>query len=130
MKKLTLLTIFLMWSLNSFSQVDTTKTCLPNKVLREVAKDLIRYDGCKEELELTNQKLEKVLEREQHKDTIIDLYRRKDDNNEYIIKQQELQIYQYEKMTDDLTKELGNTKTWNTVYKIAAIVGGLLIFVK
>jgi hypothetical protein len=119
-----------MWSLNSFSQVDTTKTCLPNKVLREVAKDLIRYDGCKEELELTNQKLEKVLEREQHKDTIIDLYRRKDDNNEYIIKQQELQIYQYEKMTDDLTKELGNTKTWNTVYKIAAIVGGLLIFVK
>jgi len=116
-----------MWSLNSFSQVDTTKTCLPNKVLREVAKDLIRYDGCKEELELTNQKLEKVLEREQHKDTIINLYRHKDTNNEYIIRQQELQIYQYEKMTDDLMEEIRQEKNNKLIWKVGAIIGAGII---
>lgn len=112
-----------MWNLSSFSQTDTTSTTLPNKILREVAKDLIRYDGCKDELILTNEKLQKVEEREKQKDVIIDLFRSKDENNQYIIKQQELQLYQYEKLTDDLTKEIKRERTGKTLWKIGTYVG-------
>jgi hypothetical protein len=112
-----------MLSLSSFSQTDTTSTTLPNKILREVAKDLIRYDGCKAELLLTNEKLQKVEEREKQKDVIIDLFRSKDENNQYIIRQQELQIFQYEKLADDLTKEIKRERTSKTLWKIGAFVG-------
>jgi hypothetical protein len=115
-----------MWSLNSFSQVDTTYTCLPNKVLREVAKDLIRYDGCREELAETQLKLEKVLERETFKDTVISLYTRKDYNNQFIIRQQELQINQYEKLTHDLTKEVESVKNENIFWKVLSALGAII----
>jgi len=120
-----------MWSLSSFSQTDTTSTTLPNKILREVAKDLIRYDGCKEELLLTKEKLQKVEEREQQKDVIIDLFRSKDENNQYIINQQGLQINQYEKLTDDLIKEIKQEKRKTLFWKIASgaavLTGGFIL---
>jgi hypothetical protein len=112
-----------MWSLNSFSQIDTTSTTLPNKLLREVAKDLIRYDGCREELDLTYQKLEKIAEREQQKDFVIDVLTQKDGNNQFIINQLELQSYQYEKLTDDLTKELKQQKVKSVLWKIGTAIG-------
>lgn len=112
-----------MWSLSSFSQTDTTSTTLPNKILREVAKDLIRYDGCKEELLLTKEKLQKVEEREQQKDVIIDLFRSKDENNQYIINQQGLQINQYERLTDDLTKEIKQEKKNKFLWKVGTFIG-------
>lgn len=110
-------------SLSSFSQVDTTKTTLPNKILRLAAKDLVRYDGCKEELKLTQNKLEKVLQRESQKDTIISLYKDKDDNNKLIIHTQGLQISQYEKLSDDLHRDLKNEKTKSLFWKIGTYVG-------
>ena len=133
MKKLIVLVSFLMLSLSSFSQVDTTKVCIPTKTARLVAQDLIRYDGCKEELELTQQKVFKLQEREVQKDTIIKLLNDKDDNNKYIIHQNELQIGQYEHMTDDLRKELRNSRTKTFLYKIGTFLGistSLYLFVK
>lgn len=122
-----------MLSLNSFSQTDTTKTTLPNKVLRLVAKDLIRYDGCKQELKLTQEKVIKLQEREVQKDTIIKLLNDKDENNKYIIHQQELQIGQYEHLTDDLQKELKGQRTKTFLYKVGTFIGiatSLFLFVK
>ena len=133
MKKLIMLVSFLMLSLSSFSQVDTTKVCIPTKTARLVAQDLIRYDGCKQELELTQQKVFKLQEREVQKDTIIKLLNDKDDNNKYIIHQNELQIGQYEHMTDDLRKELRNSRTKTFLYKIGTFLGistSLYLFVK
>ena len=69
--------------MNSFSQTDTTKVCIPTKVARQAAKDLVRYDGCKEELKLTQLKVTKLEEREVQKDTIISLLTSKDKNNQY-----------------------------------------------
>ena len=112
-----------MLSLSSFSQVDTTKTILPNKVLRLVAKDLVRYDGCKIELELTKEKILKLQEREAQKDTIISLYKDKDENNKFIIHQQELQINQYEHLTDDLHKELKGQKVKSFFWKAGTFLG-------
>jgi hypothetical protein len=122
MKKLIMLVSFLMLSLSSFSQADTTKVLLPTKIARQVAKDLIRYDGCKQELKLTQEKIIKLEEREVQKDTIIKLLNDKDENNKYIIHQNELQIGQYEHMTDDLQKELKASRTKTFLYKVGTFV--------
>ena len=112
-----------MLSLSSFSQTDTTKTALPNNILRLVAKDLVRYDGCKEELKLTQLKVQKLEEREVQKDTIISLYKEKDENNKYIIRQLELQVGQYEHLTDDLQKELKGQKVKSFLWKAGTFLG-------
>ena len=122
-----------MLSLSSFSQADTTKVLLPTKIARQVAQDLIRYDGCKVELKLTQEKVIKLEQREVQKDTIIKLLNDKDDNNKYIIHQQELQIGQYEHMTDDLQKELRKSRTKTFLYKVGTFLGmatSLFLFVK
>jgi hypothetical protein len=122
-----------MLSLSSFSQADTTKVLLPTKIARQVAKDLIRYDGCKQELKFTQEKVIKLEEREVQKDTIIKLLNDKDENNKYIIHQQELQIGQYEHMTDDLQKELRKSRTKTFLYKVGTFLGmatSLFLFVK
>ena len=123
MKKLIMLVSFLMLSLSSFSQADTTKVLLPTKIARQVAQDLIRYDGCKLELKLTQEKVIKLQEREVQKDTIIKLLNDKDENNKYIIHQNELQIGQYEHMTDDLQKELKASRTKTFLYKVGTFLG-------
>ncbi len=112
-----------MLSLNSFSQVDTTKVCIPTKTARLVVQDLIRYDGCKQEVKLLEEKIVKMDERDEQKDTIIDLLNTKDENNQYIIHQQELQIGQYEHLTDDLQKELKGQKVKSFLWKAGTFVG-------
>jgi hypothetical protein len=106
--------------LNSFSQTDTTKVIIPTKVARQVAKDLVRYDGCKEELKLTLLKVEKLQEKEAQKDTIIKLLNEKDSTNQFIIQQKDLQIGQYEHLTDDLTKEIKQKRRSTLLWKVVA----------
>ena len=112
-----------MLSLNSFSQTDTTKVCIPSSIARLAAKDLLRYDGCKQELKLTQEKVTKVEEREVQKDTIIKLLNDKDENNKYIIHQNELQIGQYEHLTDDLQTELKRSRTKTFLWKVGTFLG-------
>jgi hypothetical protein len=112
-----------MLSLSSFSQADTTKVLLPTKTARLIAQDLIKYDGCVQELKLTQQKVIKLEEKDVQKDTIIKLLNDKDDNNKYIIHQNELQIGQYEHLTDDLQKELRRSRTKTFLYKVGTFIG-------
>jgi phosphotransferase system IIB component len=112
-----------MLSLSSFSQADTTKVLLPTKTARLIAKDLIRYDGCVQELKLTQQKVIKLEEREVQKDTIIGLLNNKDKNNQFIIGQKDLQIGEYKNMTNDLQKELKGQRTKTFLYKLGAFIG-------
>lgn len=112
--------------MSSFSQVDTTKVCLPTNIARQVAKDLVQYDGCKEELKLTLFKVDKLQEREIQKDNIISLLNDKDKNNQFIISQQGEQIDLYKNMTKDLTKELKGQKVKTVLWKIVAGAGGFL----
>ena len=114
-----------MLSLNSFSQIDTTKVSIPSSIARLAAKDLIKYDGCLYELELTQQKVIKLEQREAQKDTIIKLYSEKDENNKYIIHQNELQIGQYEHMTSDLQDEIKRGRTKTFLYKVGTFLGVL-----
>jgi hypothetical protein len=108
--------------LNSFSQTDTTKVILPTKVVRLAAKDLIKYDGCKLELKLTQDKIIKLQEREVQKDTIINFLTVKDKNNQFIIGQKDAQIIEYKGMTDDLKKEVKSQRNKTFWYKVLAFV--------
>jgi len=126
MKKLMLLVPILLLSLSSFSQKDTTKVKISTPIAKLVVKDLIIGDGCKEELKLTQEKVIKLQAREAQKDTIISLYKDKDDNNKLIIHTQELQINQYEKLSDDLHKELRATKRSSIFWKVTTGVATFL----
>ena len=112
-----------MLSLSSFSQVDTTKVSIPTKTARLIVQDLIRYDGCKQELKLTQEKVFKLEGRESQKDTIVKLLQDKDDNNKYIIRQHELQIGQYEHMTHDLQTELRGQRAKIFLWKVGTFLG-------
>jgi hypothetical protein len=109
--------------LNSFSQTDTTKITLPTKIVRLAAKDLIRYDGCKQELKLTQDKVTKLEQREAQKDTIINFLTVKDKNNQFIIGQKDIQIVEYKGMTDDLKKELKGQRNKTFLYKVGTFLG-------
>ena len=76
-----------------------------------------------QELKLTQQKVTKLEEREVQKDTIIKLLNDKDDNNKYIIHQQELQIGQYEHLTDDLQSEIKGQRMKTFLWKVGTFLG-------
>ena len=126
-----MLTILALTSLNCFSQTDisnvkpsdTTKVVLTVDVAKQVVKDLIRYDGCREELKLTQEKVIKLEEREFQKDTIISLLKKIDNNNQYIILQKDQQIKLYDDMSKNLQKELKVQKMTTFFYKLGTLVG-------
>jgi len=133
MKKLILLISFLTLSWNTFSQTDTTKTstqskdttqvCLPAPVARQVAKDLLRYDGCVEEIKLLYSKIDKLEDVSKVKTAMIELYEEKDTNTQFMIQQKDLQIQQYEKLTDDLTKEVKSKRRSTLFWKVTTGLG-------
>ena len=122
-------------NLNCFSQTntnnqsqrpvssDTTKVKLKPSTARLAIKDIVKGEGCEQELKLTQEKVIKLEERETQKDTIISLLESKDKNNQYIIGQQSLQLNLYNDMTKDLKKELKRTKTEKFLYKLGTFVG-------
>lgn len=134
MKKVILLISFLTLSWNIFSQTDTTKplqetktdstqVCLPTPIARLVAKDLIRLDGCKEEVKLLGSKIDKLQDISKVKDVVIAMHEEKDENNQYVINQLELQVKQYEKLSFDLTKELKGQKVKSFLWKLGTFIG-------
>ena len=114
---------FLMLSWNSFSQIDTTKTALPNKILREVAKDLLKYDGCKEEVNLLNSKIIKLNEKDVQKDVIISLLEKKDKNNNFMLLKKDEQLKVSEELTNSLHKEIKGQRTKTFLWKVGTYAG-------
>ena len=104
---------------------DTTKVKLKPSTARLVIKDIVKGEGCAEELKLTQEKVIKLEEREFQKDTIIGLLESKDKNNQYIISQQGLQIDEFRNMTDDLKKEIKRANVKTFLYKVGTFVGVL-----
>lgn len=140
MKKLILLTILALTSLNCFSQTgtnkesDTTKVVLTKEVAKQIVKDLIRLDGCQEELKLTQNKIIKLEEREIQKDTIISLLKDKDKNNQFVITQKDKQLQISDELSKSLGKELKSSKRTTSLYKLGTLVGiistSLLLIIK
>ena len=123
MKRLILLVSFLMLSLNTFSQTDTTHVTIPLKTARLVVQDLIKYDGCIQELELNHEKIKSLEYKDSQKDTIINLLNKKDQVNINIIKNQESQIIQHKGINGELIKEIKTQKHRVLRYQILALLG-------
>ena len=109
--------------MNSFSQTDTTKVKIDTPIAKLVVKDLIKGDGCVEELKLTHEKVIKLEARETQKDTIISLLEQKDKNNQYIIATQKSQLELSQELSNKLHKELKGQRTKTFLWKVGTFAG-------
>jgi hypothetical protein len=88
-----------------------------------VAKDLIRLDGCNEEIKLLEAKVVSLQDMTKVKDAILQLQEDKDKNNQTTIKLLEKQINEYNNLSEDLGKELKAQKVNSLFWKVATFVG-------
>lgn len=110
-------------SLSSFSQTDTTKVRIKVPVAKLVIKDIIKGDGCFEELKLTQEKITKLQARETQKDTIISLLEDKDKNNQFIIATQKSQLDLSKELSTKLEKEVKSYRRSNFFWKAGTMLG-------
>lgn len=119
-----ILLVFL--SFKGFSQTDTNKICIESQTAKLVIKDLIKGDGCQQELNQVYIKLGKVEQREAQKDTAIQVLKEKDLNNQFIISQKDSQIVELKNLSKDLEIELTQNKNEVKWWKRGTIAGGSL----
>lgn len=109
--------------MNSFSQIDTTKIQIKVPVAKLIIKDIIRGDGCVEELKLTQEKVIKLETREAQKDTIIKLLEDKDNNNQLIISIQKDQLELSKELSSNLQKEIKGYRVSILGWKVGTMLG-------
>jgi hypothetical protein len=100
---------------------------ISQQVAKQIAKDLIRLDGCVEELKLTQEKLILTQQRESIKDSTIVLLNDKDSTNQTIIRKKDDQIIVLQEEVKSLKKDVRRSKFENIIYKVGTIVGALTI---
>ena len=110
--------------MKSFSQTDTAKITLSNQTAKLVAKDLIKGDGCREELEQTYMKIAKLEERDSQKDSMVVYLKDKVTNCEFIITQKDEQITEFRDLSKKLEGELNSQNKKIKWFKGGSIVGG------
>ena len=118
-----------MLSLMGFSQVgtvtkDTTKVVISSEIARQIAKDLIRLDGCILENTELYTKISKIEDREKQKDQKIEILQEKDKNNQVIIGEKDKQIGLYVNMTNDLKDEIKTNNDKTKWWKFGTYAGG------
>jgi hypothetical protein len=108
--------------LTVFSQTDTSKInepvkCLPVSTLKKVTEDLLKGDLYKIELDLSNKEIVKLEEKIILKDSLINIFIYKEDNNKLIIDNLDQKINILEKHNFDLSKDLKKEKSKNKFKK-------------
>jgi TolA-binding protein len=137
MKKLIVLTLLLLTSLSSFSQTDTTKSQTNTPVVQNdttkirikvpvaklVIKDILKGDGCAEELKETQVKVIKLETREKEKDSHIVFLEEKDKNNNFMLGKKDEQLKVSEELTNSLHKELKGQRNKTFLWKVGTYAG-------
>jgi hypothetical protein len=103
---------------------DTTKVVISSEVARQIAKDLIRLDGCTQENIELYTKISKIEDREKQKDQKIEILQEKDKNNQVIIGEKDKQIGLYVNMTNDLKDEIKTNNDKTKWWKVGTYTGG------
>ena len=128
MKKLLMLLILLKLNLTVFSQTDTvsiqTKT-FPIAIVREIAKDLVRYDSVKNELLIVNNLTIENNKKLFLKDSLLFSYIEKEDKYKEIIK---IQNEKYTILNDSYMNNANLLKKEKVKNTINQILIGLSIF--
>ena len=104
-------------------QSDTTKIRIKTPVAKLAIKDILKGDGCKFELKLTQEKLIKTEEREKEKDSQIILLEEKDKNNNFMLGKKDEQLKISEELTNSLHKELKGQRTKTFLWKVGTYAG-------
>lgn len=92
-----------------------------------IIKDLIKYDGCREELTQTYIKIAKLEERDVLKDTMIHYLEKKDSTYQFIIKQKDGQLIEYSNANTKLENKLDEKNKQFKWYKRGTIAGGIFL---
>lgn len=117
-----------MLSFNTFSQTATTSTkdsvvVLPAKVAKQVAKDLVAYDGLKLEHKATLELLANTEAKVATQAAIIEQYKIKDGQYKQMITNYDAQILAYKNMTNELQKDLRKAKIRGFYNKFGLTLG-------
>ena len=89
-----------------------------------MVKDLIKGDGCKEELEQAYIKIAKLEERDIQKEEKIQTLEEKDSTNQFIISQKDGQLGEFKNMNESLVSEIKTTNNSLKWYKRGTFAGG------
>lgn len=122
MKKLIVLIPLLLVSFKSFSQNDTIVS-LTEPQAKLVIKDLVSYDGVKQELEKTIELLTLERKKVQVKDSIVFSLEKKTLNLQEIINKTNEQYQLESQKSQDLLKELKGQRRTTFLYKLGTTVG-------
>ncbi len=122
MKKLIVLIPLLLVSFKSFSQNDTIVS-LTEPQAKLVIKDLVSYDGVKQELEKTIELLTLERKKVQVKDSIVFSLEEKTLNLQEIINKTNEQYQLESQKSQDLLKELKGQRRTTFLYKLGTTVG-------
>jgi len=80
-------------------------------------------DGCKEEVKLLESKIQRLEDISKVKTVMLEMHEDKDKNSQFIIGQLELQVQQYDKLSDDLRKELKSQRAKSFLWKLGTGIG-------
>jgi phosphotransferase system IIB component len=104
-------------------QNDTTKIRIKVPVAKLVIKDILKGDGCAEELKQTQEKVIKLETREKEKDSHIVFLEEKDKNNNFMLGRKDEQLKVSEELTNSLHKELKGQRTKTFLWKVGTYAG-------
>ncbi len=110
-RKLKILLSILLLSLTAFSQIDTSKVCIPTHKARLIAADLLRGDSAiaelkssqfiikqlRTKLEVKENIINTYVVLDQKNDKIMEAYRQKEDKYEYIVAGLERDVKRYKR---------------------------------
>jgi hypothetical protein len=104
-------------------QNDTTKIRIKVPVAKLVIKDILKGDGCAEELKQTQEKVIKLETREKEKDSHIVFLEEKDKNNNFMLGKKDEQLKVSEELTNSLHKELKGQRNKTFLWKVGTYAG-------
>jgi hypothetical protein len=104
-------------------QNDTTKIRIKVPVAKLVIKDILKGDGCAEELKETQVKVIKLETREKEKDSHIVFLEEKDKNNNFMLGKKDEQLKVSEELTNSLHKELKGQRNKTFLWKVGTYAG-------
>lgn len=112
-------------SFKSFSQTDTepSTVLLTEPIARQVVKDLVSYDGLLAESKAVRDQLTALNSKVLTLEEVIANLRLQLDNRNSVITQKDLQIVEYQNMSDDLKKEVKRLSRIGKLYKIGSAIG-------
>jgi hypothetical protein len=112
-------------SFKSFSQnaTEPSTVLLTEPVARLVVKDLVSYDGLLAESKAVREQLTALNSKVVTLEEVINNLKLQLDNRNSVINQKDLQIVEYQNMSEDLKKEVTRLSRIGKIYKIGSAVG-------